>query len=312
MKPSDSVASDDSADDSAADIYDCKINQLNNKLYNQSDSDVDSAEELENIFKRRKGTSTTCTQQTSTEGSQQQNISPVAEKKVQKDRDLIESIDEVSDDSDISILETSIHENGIVQKDAEEGLNDVSLVSEYDTSCPEEISFQEYDYTVKMYYNFKIFTFDMTSNTSLSVALKDLTDKLNKPANSIVLRHEDKPVPFDATPATLQLRVTDILEACDYICDKSSSSSSKPQKHPDELELILQDGRSRNGGNSFNFFKNQPFSELKKLYAEKASVDVQRVHLQFDGDQVDESETPIELGLEDGDVIDVQIVDSTE
>lgn len=305
MKPSDSVASDDSADDS--DIYDHKINKLNNKLYNQSDSDDDSAEELKNILTRRKGTSTTCTQQTTRENSQE-DLPPGVEK-VEINQDLIEAIVD-SSDSDCSILETSTYEKVIpaVPDDLELAeVHDLSAVSEYNTSCQDGVSFQDYVYTLKMYYNFKIYKFDMTYNTSLSVALKDLTDKLSKQANSIILQHKGEPVPSEATPASLKLCVTDILEACDYNCNNSSQA----QKHPDQLELILQDGRSKKA-TTYNFFKDQPFSELKQLYAERASVDLHRVHLQFDGDLVEDEQTPNELELEDGDVIDVQIVDCTE
>ena len=56
------------------------------------------------------------------------------------------------------------------------------------------------------------------------------------------------------------------------------------------------------------FFKCKPHTNMSRLmtaYAQRQGVNLKSVRFLFDGERVREDQTPKELGLEDGDSIDV-------
>ncbi|KAK2643975.1 hypothetical protein Ddye_019170 [Dipteronia dyeriana] len=58
------------------------------------------------------------------------------------------------------------------------------------------------------------------------------------------------------------------------------------------------------------FFTIKRHSPLKKLlvnYCEKTSLEYRTVHFLYDGDRFSHSKTPAQLGMEDGDTIDVMM-----
>ena len=79
----------------------------------------------------------------------------------------------------------------------------------------------------------------------------------------------------------------------------SEAAESKPDTL--SVKVVSQDGTEI-------FFKCKPHTQMQKLmkaYAERQGVNLQSVRFLFDGERIRETQTPGELGIEDGDAIDV-------
>ena len=66
------------------------------------------------------------------------------------------------------------------------------------------------------------------------------------------------------------------------------------------IKVVAQDGTEI-------FFKCKPHTQMKKLmdaYANRQGVQLRAVRFLFDGERINDTQTPAELGLEDGDSID--------
>ena len=77
------------------------------------------------------------------------------------------------------------------------------------------------------------------------------------------------------------------------------SSEQKPDTL--NIKVVAQDGTEV-------FFKCKPHTQMKKLmnaYAERMGVQLRSIRFLFDGERVQETQTPKDLGLEDQDSIDV-------
>ena len=83
----------------------------------------------------------------------------------------------------------------------------------------------------------------------------------------------------------------------------SDEASAGGESKPDTLnvKVVSQDGTEI-------FFKCKPHTNMSRLmnaYATRQGVNLKSVRFLFDGERVREDQTPKDLGLEDGDSIDV-------
>nr|XP_059852171.1 small ubiquitin-related modifier 2-like [Delphinus delphis] len=67
------------------------------------------------------------------------------------------------------------------------------------------------------------------------------------------------------------------------------------------LKVAGQDGSMV----QFNIKRHAPFSELMKAYWEGQGLSVRQIRSQFDGQPINETDTPAQLEVEDEDAIDV-------
>lgn len=67
------------------------------------------------------------------------------------------------------------------------------------------------------------------------------------------------------------------------------------------LKVASQDGHVV----YFKIKKNTPLRKLMGAYCERAGLKTANVRFRFDGQPMSESDTPTQLGMEDGDSIDV-------
>lgn len=106
-------------------------------------------------------------------------------------------------------------------------------------------------------------------------------------------------------------------EECVTLYSSPSPSPSPARRHDEKEEqeeeedsdiitLKLQDG-NRKHLKEFQISKYQSLKRLKELYAKAFDIDLTRMKLRFDGDPVEDEDTPESLDIEDGCVIDVMI-----
>ena len=97
------------------------------------------------------------------------------------------------------------------------------------------------------------------------------------------------------------------------IIDISSSEDEVEAPEPDNkseessnLKLKLQDGH-RKHLKEYEISKFARIINLKKMYADDFGIDLNSMKLWFDGDPVEDDDTPESLDIEDGCVLDVMI-----
>jgi small ubiquitin-related modifier len=83
--------------------------------------------------------------------------------------------------------------------------------------------------------------------------------------------------------------------------DDASAGGAEAKPDTLNVKVVSQDGTEI-------FFKCKPHTNMSRLmtaYAQRQGVNLKSVRFLFDGERVREDQTPKELGLEDGDSIDV-------
>lgn len=211
------------------------------------------------------------------------------------------SITEVPNETPSSISESNHNNNNQVT------LNDSLQAS---GSVQTDSSFEDYEYNLKLYLYGDFKQFKTTWRTKLSVALKDVLSDLAKSGKSLVVTKRDgvAPLSLDGTPYSLNLNSGTILKAIPVgppqHTSKTSSGTTKQPLDPNVITLKLQDGQ-RKHLKEFQIAKQAPLSLLKEKYAKEFNIDLNRMTLRFDGDTVDDQDTPDSLDIEDECVIDV-------
>ncbi|KAG1684333.1 NFATC2-interacting protein [Nymphon striatum] len=119
----------------------------------------------------------------------------------------------------------------------------------------------------------------------------------------VLLTFNDRKITADSTPLSMNLSVIDIIEC--YITKKKKHDSNEDiDIDENSLHLKLQSKLSKKKEICV-CKKYHPIQEVLKKYAEKLQVDVKKLSIQFDGEDVDCTATPFELEFEDGDCLDV-------
>ncbi|XP_039121317.1 uncharacterized protein LOC120258043 [Dioscorea cayenensis subsp. rotundata] len=77
---------------------------------------------------------------------------------------------------------------------------------------------------------------------------------------------------------------------------------SKPQVERPKIVISIQD---RKGKKQYKIYMDDKFERLFKMYAEKSKLNMEGLVFSFDGEKISPQATPKNLGMEDGDMIEV-------
>ncbi|XP_032091452.1 NFATC2-interacting protein isoform X2 [Thamnophis elegans] len=114
--------------------------------------------------------------------------------------------------------------------------------------------------------------------------------------NRIILLHHDSELSADATPAKLDLGVASIID-CIVESNKQANESGN-------LLLRVQ-GKDRSSVMDITVQKGEPLETLMNNYKQGQGQGKGRLVFYFDGQRLTETQTPEQLGMESGDVIEV-------
>lgn len=133
---------------------------------------------------------------------------------------------------------------------------------------------------------------------NLDDPLHRLTSQLgDKEAHKLSLFLDDQVLDLNQTVRAAKLSVADILD-CHHM--------KSPDSEDDTIKLVVQCHHSRSK-TILVAHKHKPLSCVSEQYATTLGVDPTCVRLVFDGEDVDPSDTPSKLNMEDEDVLDVVI-----
>ncbi|KAH8039920.1 hypothetical protein HPB51_009176 [Rhipicephalus microplus] len=130
--------------------------------------------------------------------------------------------------------------------------------------------------------------------------LEKLADECGVETRQVMLLAKEQPVQPEDTPQSLGLSSADSLNC---IIRKYAGNSSKTANI---ITLRFQCAH-KHGSESIEVAPDEPLQKGAKTFAEKLGLQFSKLVYKFDGEKVQLRSTPEELGMEDGDCIDVSI-----
>ncbi|XP_072224887.1 NFATC2-interacting protein [Leuresthes tenuis] len=134
------------------------------------------------------------------------------------------------------------------------------------------------------------------SSTRLSDVVNQLSVILSVPPPRLLLLKEEVELPTDSTVGKLGLGIADIIECVVMSAEDQSSSS---------ITVRLQ-SKDRDSSQEFTVHREAPLGAIFSRYLSSVSAGAQRnIRFHFDGAKVTGGQTPAQLDMEDGDIIEV-------
>ncbi|KAK3587645.1 hypothetical protein CHS0354_032853 [Potamilus streckersoni] len=182
--------------------------------------------------------------------------------------------------------------------------------NKYQTPDPDVTVLEAYDgdITVRIQLKSEMHRFVMKRWQPFSHIMKQLTEQEGVPESHIMLVHKDKTLDESDTPNSVKLHTADIIE-CHIISrfeegDSPELNNSLGIENPDLIELCVQSCNRRNKV-FIKVDKRKTMDKLMKLYADRVNVDSSKLKFFFDGEEMDITQTPESMDIENGDCIDV-------
>ncbi|TKS91222.1 NFATC2-interacting protein 45 kDa NF-AT-interacting protein [Collichthys lucidus] len=140
------------------------------------------------------------------------------------------------------------------------------------------------------------------SSTLLSDVLTQLSVILDVPPPRLLLLKEEVELPTHSTVSELGLGIADIIECVVMAAEERHEADSS------SIVSVRLQSRDRDSSQEFSLHRDAPLGSVFSQYLSRMSSAAQRsVRFQFDGSKVSHSQTPAELDMEDGDIIEVWI-----
>ncbi|XP_051995837.1 NFATC2-interacting protein [Xyrauchen texanus] len=146
----------------------------------------------------------------------------------------------------------------------------------------------------------ELYKIPILSTAPLSKAVEQLAIKLNVPPSQILLLKKDVELPFYSSVNELGLGIADIID-----CVVVTENKQKDDDRGDIITVRLQ-GKEKGSVQEYSLQKNAPLGSILSQYVSGLAASVRRkVKFLFDGSKVTHNQTPADLDMEDGDVIEV-------
>ncbi|XP_074551983.1 NFATC2-interacting protein [Halichoeres trimaculatus] len=140
------------------------------------------------------------------------------------------------------------------------------------------------------------------SSTPLSDVVEKLSVILNVPPPRLLLMREEMELPTDSTVSELGLSIADIIE-CDVMAAEELSETQSSSSGNITVRLQSKD---RASSQEFSLHRDTPLGSVFSQYMSNMSaIDRRKVRFHFDGSKVTDRQTPAQLDMEDGDIIEV-------
>lgn len=110
----------------------------------------------------------------------------------------------------------------------------------------------------------------------------------------------DLELPTDSTVGELGIGIADIIE-----CDVMAAEEQSEADSSNSITVRLQ-SKNRDSSQEFTLHRDAPLGSIFSQYTSNMSViDRRKVRFHFDGSKVKDDQTPAQLDMEDGDIIEV-------
>uniref|UniRef100_A0A1A8JW82 NFATC2-interacting protein n=1 Tax=Nothobranchius kuhntae TaxID=321403 RepID=A0A1A8JW82_NOTKU len=143
-----------------------------------------------------------------------------------------------------------------------------------------------------------VYKIPVLSSAPLTDVVSQLSVILKVPPTSLLLLRHDIELPSDSSVGELGLSIADIIECVVMRAEAQSSSS---------VTVRLQ-SKDRDSSQEYSIHRDTPLDTIFSQYLSSLPSTTQRkVRFHFDGSKVISGQTPAQLDMEDGDIIEVWI-----
>uniref|UniRef100_A0A1A8PQ27 NFATC2-interacting protein n=1 Tax=Nothobranchius rachovii TaxID=451742 RepID=A0A1A8PQ27_9TELE len=144
-----------------------------------------------------------------------------------------------------------------------------------------------------------VYKIPVLSSTPLTDVVSQLSVTLKVPPTSLLLLRHDIELPSDSSVGELGLSIADIIECVVMRAEDQSSSSSS------SVRLQCKD---KDSSQEYSIHRDTPLDTIFSQYLSSLpSTTRRKVRFHFDGSKVISGQTPAQLDMEDGDIIEVWI-----
>ncbi|KAJ7387395.1 Ubiquitin-2 like Rad60 SUMO-like [Desmophyllum pertusum] len=182
-----------------------------------------------------------------------------------------------SADNSLSSPDSSLRPNSVINLDDSYGLPSPS----------------ERNVVVKVRTRSGIKRFTMKAADSFGKIISQLAGQEGVTEDKIMLSLSDINILGYDTPISIQLSVADIIDEVD-------------EDEENNIEIKVQ-GNDSDSKKTFKISKTDPLEKLMTAYCEFRKLPRSRLKFSFDGEELKGGETPVQLDMEDEDVIDVRV-----
>ncbi|XP_044188438.1 NFATC2-interacting protein [Thunnus albacares] len=199
------------------------------------------------------------------------------------------------DDDDIVIMNPN---------DDEDDDDDVIVINPHSGSQDSPYSSLVREIPLKIRCRTVVHKIPVLSSTLLSDVVSKLSVILKVPPPRLLLLREEVELPTDSTVSELGLGIADIIE-CVTMAAEDKSGAVDDSSSSSSITVRLQ-GKDRDSTQEFSLHRDAALGSIFSQYLSKMSAGATRnVSFQFDGAKVTHGQTPAQLDMEDGDIIEV-------
>lgn len=158
--------------------------------------------------------------------------------------------------------------------------------------------------TVKVRFALEVCRIQITRTQFFKTVIQELSEKSGVDPNKITLFFNNDLLDPHDTLKTVPIRIDQFIDAA-----VTNEAAVAPVTNENMIELKVQ-SQSRNKGSQvvISLRPTDPMTVLFQKYAEATSTPLEKIlKFKFDGDVIEEDDTPLSLDLEGGECIDVHI-----
>ncbi|XP_036370870.1 uncharacterized protein LOC115226072 isoform X3 [Octopus sinensis] len=148
--------------------------------------------------------------------------------------------------------------------------------------------------------------FEMNYNDTFCQLFADLARDLQVTEDRLILLLNDTTIHQNESPASVQLRVSDIL-VCLVSVDTDCGQNMAKRTGPNIFQLVIQSNGQKRCNVNMSVGKFETIQSVLDIYRKQQNLNTDLLKLYFDGELLNTTLTPAAYGIEDGDCLDLVV-----
>ncbi|XP_003428226.1 uncharacterized protein CG4449 [Nasonia vitripennis] len=216
------------------------------------------------------------------------------------------------------ILRTNISINDSIERELNETYGDSFDLSQDENDSyvvigspppAKKANTDDYEVSVKVLWkSYKVERFEIKRTETFQKVFRYFANLEGVPEDQIRITKKEKRItPFD-TPVSIDWSIIDILDggvvSAEIVKKNKTNSKNEVQETACKIKIQLLDKRTL----TMNLKNDEPFTSLLKKCSTELGIPEAKIKLYFDGDLIDEEETPESLDIDEEACIDLKIL----
>ncbi|OXU27156.1 hypothetical protein TSAR_012789 [Trichomalopsis sarcophagae] len=217
-----------------------------------------------------------------------------------------------------SILRTNISINDSIERELNETYGDSFDLSQDENDSyvvigspppAKKANTDDYEVSVKVLWkSYKVERFEIKRTETFQKVFRYFANLECVPEDQIRITKKEKRItPFD-TPVSIDWSIIDILDggvvSAEIVKKNKTNSKNEVQENACKIKIQLLDKRTL----TMSLKNDEPFTSLLKKCSAELGIPEAKIKLYFDGDLIDEEETPESLDIDEEACIDLKIL----